>query len=218
MYSRLSAILRSRAHRADAAFVISTEDMKEQLPSQNISVPKHYRLTYKADEIQAQVSRIAGEVSRWCASSNITSKSDVLAIPVLRGGIYFFADLTREIDCSLQVAPGRARAYEEGSNTSTRSELYINLDGVSVAGRHVLLVDDICDSGRTLDKLVAYLLAQGAESVKSAVLILRKHGSSAFTPDWYGFGFTGDDWFVGYGMDDKGRYSNLSQIYTVRPE
>ncbi len=191
--------------------------MEDQSPPQNIPVPSHYRLTYRAPEIRTQVTRIAGEVSQWCAAAGLTSKQDVLAIPVLRGGIYFFADLTREINCSLQIAPGRARAYEEGSNTATRSELYINLDGVAVAGRHVLLVDDICDSGRTLDKLVAYLVAQGAESVKSAALILRKHETSVFTPDWYGFAFTGDDWFVGYGMDDKGRYSNLSQIYTVRP-
>lgn len=179
-------------------------------------VPSHYTLTYRAEEIQKQVTRIAGEVSEWCAGCD--DGSDVLAIPVLRGGIYFFADLTRGISCSVQVAPGRARAYEEGVNAKARSELYINLDGVAVAGRSVLLVDDICDSGRTLEKLVAYLIAQGAEDVKAAVLIHRQTEASTFTPDWSGFGFKGNDWFVGYGMDDRGRFSNLSQIYTIPPE
>lgn len=179
-------------------------------------IPRHYKLTYRTEEIQEQVSRIAREVSAWCATCG--DDTDVLAIPVLRGGIYFFADLTRQIDRSVQVAPGRARAYEEGVNAKARSELYINLDGVAVAGRNVLLVDDICDSGRTLEKLVAYLIAQGAEEVKAAVLIHRQTETSSFSPDWSGFDFKGNDWFVGYGMDDRGRYSNLSQIYTIPPE
>lgn len=180
------------------------------------NIPPHYNLVYSEDAIRQQVSRIASGIGKWC--SEVAESGDVLTIPVLRGSIYFFADLTRQVQCSVEVAPGRARAYEEGKNATARSDLYINLEGVSVSGRHVLLVDDICDSGRTLDKLVAYVLAQGAESVRSAVLIRRKLATSSFQPDWVGFEFEGDDWFVGYGMDDRSRYSNLSQIYTIKPE
>lgn len=152
----------------------------------------------------------------WC--QQVSVREDVLVIPVMRGGIYFFADLTRAIDLSIEVAPGRARAYDDGKNASARKELSINLDGVSVAGRNVLLVDDICDSGRTLEKLVAYLYSQGADSVKSAVLIHRKTPDNVFTPDWIGFTYSGPEWFVGYGMDDKGRFSNLPEIFTIPPE
>jgi hypoxanthine phosphoribosyltransferase len=186
--------------------------------SREEGVPEHYSLVYTETAIQKQVKRIGSELSTWCKSlSGDVLSGDVLAIPVLRGGIYFFADVTRSISASVEVAPGRARAYEEGHNARLRSEIYINLDGVSVAGRNVLLVDDICDSGRTLNKLVAYLIAQGAESVRSAVLILRETAEPAFTPDWCGFRYKGDEWFVGYGMDDQGRYSNLPQIYTIEP-
>ena len=188
--------------------VASSTDMK--------GIPGHYTLIYSDSTIRTKVSQLAREVETWCGE--VAESGDVLAIPILRGGIYFFADLTRQIGCSVEVAPGRARAYEEGKNATSRSELYINLDGVSVSGRHVLLVDDICDSGRTLDKLVAYILAQGAESVRSAVLIHRVTASSSFVPDWVGFEFEGSDWFVGYGMDDCGRYSNLPHIYTMKPE
>ena len=184
--------------------------------SRGEGVPEHYALEYTEADINKQVVRIGAEISAW--SHSLEQSSDVLAIPVLRGGIYFFADVTRSISASVEVAPGRARAYEEGYNARVRSEIYINLDGVSVSGRNVLLIDDICDSGRTLNKLSAYLLAQGAESVRSAVLILRETAQPAFTPDWCGFSYKGDEWFVGYGMDDQGRYSNLPQIYTIDPD
>lgn len=190
----------------------------QQATPSSAPTPAHYELEYTQSEIASQVSRIGAEISDWCRSIAQSSSSDVLAIPVLRGGIYFFADVTRSIAASVEVAPGRARAYEEGHNARLRSEIYINLDGVSVSGRHVLLIDDICDSGRTLNKLVAYLIAQGAESVRSAVLILRETDNPAFAPDWVGFRFKGDEWFVGYGMDDQGRFSNLPQIYTIEPD
>jgi len=186
------------------------------LPTAGIKgIPSHYTLKYSQVAIEHQVTRIAGEIEQWCRE--VSDTGDVLVIPILRGGVYFFADLTRRIGCSVEMAPGRARAYEEGKNASARSEVYISLDGVSVSGRHVLFVDDICDSGRTLDKLVAYTLAQGAETVRSAVLIRRTLSTGGFTPDWVGFEFEGSDWFVGYGMDDRSRYSNLSQIYTIKP-
>ena len=203
------------SQRALFKLCVGDEGRKNVTSTKSQLVPEHYVLEYSETAIQKQVMRIGAEVSQWCQS--LPQSEDVLSIPVLRGGIYFFADVTRSIAASVEVAPGRARAYEEGHNARLRSEIYINLDGVSVSGRHVLLIDDICDSGRTLNKLVAYLTAQGAESVRSAVLILRETGESAFTPDWSGFRYKGDEWFVGYGMDDEGRYSNLPQIYTIEP-
>ena len=177
------------------------------------SLPSHYKMIYSQDAIRAQIGEMSAVVATWCHA--VSEHEDVLVIPVMRGGIYFFADLTRAIDVSIEVAPGRARAYDDGKNASARKELSINLDGVSVSGRNVLLVDDICDSGRTLEKLVAYLHSQGAERVKSAVLIHRKTPDNVFTPDWVGFTYTGLEWFVGYGMDDKGRFSNLPEIFTI---
>jgi hypoxanthine phosphoribosyltransferase len=181
-----------------------------------MKIPKQYSLVYSREDIANRVQALGAEVSAWAAT--LGQDTDVLAIPVLRGGIYFFSDLTRAITSSVEVAPGRARAYEEGRNAQARSEIYINLDGVSVAGRHVLLIDDICDSGRTLSKLGAYLTAQGAESVRSAVLILREIENPPLRPDWVGFSYPGSEWFVGYGMDDEGRYSNLPHIYTIESE
>jgi hypoxanthine phosphoribosyltransferase len=179
-----------------------------------MKVPSEYKLKFNKTAIEERIANISNQVSSWC--KKVAKDSDVLVIPVMRGGIYFFADLTRKIDLSIEMAPGRARAYEEFKNASALKDLYINLDGVSVSGRHVLLVDDICDSGRTLEMLVAYLASQGAESVKSTVLIHRNTAQSSFTPDWIGFQHSGPEWFVGYGMDDKGRFSNLPEIYTIK--
>ena len=178
------------------------------------AVPAHYQLVYSEKQIQVQVERIGREITAWYKKNG--GGEDIIAIPVMRGGIYFFSDLTRKIQLSVSIAPGRARAYVENKYATTRSEVAISLDGVSVAGRDVLLIDDLCDSGRTLDTLVAYLNAQGAESVRSAVLIQRKSASAQFKPDWAGFEFDGDSWFFGYGLDDKGRFSNLPDVYTTK--
>lgn len=181
------------------------------------NIPSHYTLQYSSNQVADAVSRVGSSISRWAAEIRQQTGQDLLAVPVLRGGIYFFADITRNISESVEVAPGRAKAYETGVNAVQRETVQVSLDGVQVKGRGVLLVDDICDSGRTMKTLSNYLLQNGAHSVKAAVLIRRNIKAPHYTPEWSAFDFDGDDWFVGYGMDDEGHYSNLPAIYTIKP-
>ncbi len=176
-----------------------------------------YRLQYTEMEIGQQIARLGNEISEWAAPVFDRSGRDVLAIPLLRGGIFFFAALMPKVRCSVEMAPGRTRAYRKGENNAQLDTVEIQLDGVSVAGRSVLLVDDICDSGRTLKVLTEHLKAQGATEVRSAVLIKRELDKSVFDPDWIGFTYYGPEWFVGFGMDDSDRFSNLASIYTISP-
>ena len=174
-----------------------------------------YKLQYTEMEIAQQIARLGDEIGEWAAPTYGATGRDVLAIPLLRGGIFFFAALMPRVRCSVEMAPGRTRAYQKGENNSQLDTVEIQLDGVSVAGRTVLLVDDICDSGRTLKVLTEHLHAQGAADVRSAVLIKREHDKSVFDPNWVGFTYYGPEWFVGFGMDDGDRYSNLPSIYTI---
>jgi hypoxanthine-guanine phosphoribosyltransferase len=77
-------------------------------------------------------------------------------------------------------------------------------------------MDDICDSGRTLAVLSEKLQLAGAAEVVSAVLIYRKALSVMHEPRWKGFVYDGPEWFVGYGMEDSGRWRNMTSVYRIR--
>ena len=184
--------------------------------SGNSAIPSQFQLQYPEDRIASAVERLGGEISSWAEIVWQRSHTDILALPVLRGGIFFFADLVRCIRTSVEMAPVQSRAYVPGKNEVQLDDVSVNVAGVPVAGRCVLLVDDICDSGRTLRALSDALTVAGAAEVKSAVLIQRALKEPMFNPDYSGFLYEGPEWFVGYGMEDSNRWSNLPDIYTIR--
>ena len=108
-------------------------------------------------------------------------------------------------------------SYSSDDNTQS-SEFRLVVEPAEMKDRHVLLVDDICDSGQTLKKLHAHALATGAKEVRTAVMIHRNHEDSAYTPDYIGFEYTGSEWFAGYGMEDKNHNSNFPEIYIIEGE
>lgn len=178
-------------------------------------VPSHYRQLFTHEQIQTEVQRLGVEISQWAVDEAKVTGQDILAVPVLRGGIYFFADLTRKISCSLELAPMRTRAYVDAANNVERDKVEINTGGVEYKGRSVLLVDDICDSGRTMQQLSRHLLETGAHSVRAAVLVHRVHEACVYKPQWAAFEYEGPEWFVGYGMEDRNRWMNLDSIYII---
>lgn len=179
------------------------------------NIPSHYKLAYTEFEISQVESTLGVMISEWAKDVWQQTETDVLAIPVLRGGIFFYANLMPKVTWSVEMAPARTRAYEQAMNNVQRERVEVNIDGVDVSGRSVLLVDDICDSGRTLKILTEYLKEKGAREVRTAVLIKRVHDKCVFDPDYVGFEYHGPEWFVGYGMEDRNRWTNLPSIYTI---
>lgn len=183
---------------------------------QDFKIPQNLKLEYSAENISAAVRRLGADITPWALEVAQSTGKDVLAIPVLRGGVFFFADLVRQVKQSLEIAPARAWAYEPDENNHQKKEVALNLDGVPAMGRSILIVDDVCDSGRTLKALSEAFLAAGAREVKSAVIIRRVIDSQVFVPDWVGFDYRGLEWFVGYGMDDRESLRNLPAVYTLQ--
>lgn len=180
-------------------------------------LPRNYVECYSADAIAAVVRNIALDITDWAQQIRQETHTDILAVPVLRGGIFFFADLMRQVRGSVEVSPARARAYHSETNTlRPEGKVDIVLDESTVRGRSILLVDDICDSGVSLREFTNYLREIGVREVKSVVLIRRVIENSAYRPDWIGFNHVGPEWFVGYGMDDSNRWSNLPDIYVIQ--
>ena len=178
-----------------------------------MQIPPNFRLLYPKDAIQQRVGVLAASVTQWLNGGSNDPQS--LALCVLRGGSHFFSDLVREIPVTCE--PGFCRAISYGTSSNTQLEAGIKLDiyDVDVAKRRILVIDEICDTGKTLERIVDELLSRGAQEVRTAVMIYRDHPASTFHPDWAAFTTNSSAWFVGYGMADRERYSNLPEIYEI---
>lgn len=179
-----------------------------------IAPAAHYQLLYSQQDIAGRVLRLGEDISPWAAEVMAHTRKSVLAVCILRGAVFFFADLLRSVSSSLEPAFCRTSGYAIGANQLSAG-LRIAVEDVAAENRHILLVDDICDSGRTLQKLEKVFLDLGAKEVRSVVLVHRHLSGTAFVPNWYGFVYPGAEWLVGYGMDDRDLYRNLSSIYVI---
>jgi len=178
-------------------------------------IPKNFQICYPAEIIQKRVRELGQEISSWAQKIWDDSHTDVVAVPILRGGLFFFADLVRAVSSSIEIAPVKAWAYASGENAKQLDQVSVDVSVIPARGRRVLLVDDICDSGRTLDELHRQLLTAGALEVRSAVLIKRE-AKKVFEPNWSAFNYNGPEWFVGYGMDDSERWRNIPSVYIIK--
>jgi len=180
----------------------------------DIKTPDNFKLLHSPEEISQAVHRLGVEVTGWAETVWQEQGRDIIAIPVLRGGIFFFADLVRQIGRSVEMAPVQTWAYEQGQNEMQKERVEIRGE-VGAKDRSVLLIDDVCDSGRTLKALTERMYEIGAKEVKSAVLLKRSIEQKIFEPDYIGFEYPGTEWFVGYGMEDRERWRNLPAIFTL---
>ena len=162
-----------------------------------------------AEAIQTRIKEIGAEIARDYAGLN------PLLIGVLKGACTFLSDLMRASDTRLGVEFMAISSY--GAEMRTSGEVRILKDlGVAIEGRHILVVEDIVDTGLTLSYLLANLKSRGAASVKLAALLDKHERREKEVPIDY-LGFTIPDKFVvGYGLDFAERYRNLPFIAVVK--
>ncbi len=159
--------------------------------------------------IAARVGELANRISRDYAGAG-----EILVVGVLRGAFVFVADLTRRLSIPCRVDFIALAHYESGTAPTGAVRLVMDLR-VPVVGRHVLVVEDIVDSGHTLGYLVATLRARGPASLKTCVLTRKPGRLEVDVPlDYVGFDLP-DRWVVGYGLDYEDRFRTLPYIGTV---
>lgn len=161
-----------------------------------------------AQQIHARVNEMAREIALDYADDDVTF------VGVLTGSLMFLADLVRQLDLRLRIGFVQASSYRGASTTA--GSLHIGPELLpDVRNRHVLLLDDILDTGKTLQHLVAHIKGLGPRSVKVAVL-LRKRGRQEveFEPDYCGFEIP-DRFVVGYGMDFNDEHRHLPYIGVI---
>ena len=144
-------------------------------------------------------------------------EKDPLFVGVLRGSFMFFADLMRicPIPCGLDFLS--ASSYNSGTSSSGVVKIDYDIKA-DIRGRHIVLVEDILDSGNTLYNVSGHLKDLGAKSVKLCVLLDKPaRREKPIKPDYVGFTVP-DAFVVGYGLDYADRYRNLPYIGVLKPE
>ncbi len=168
----------------------------------------NFKLLYSRQEIAAQVARLGAEISRDYQGR------ELLMVGVLKGSFLFFADLVRTIEVPLVVDFVRLASYGSESQSSGIVEMRKDLE-LPIAGRDVLIVEDIVDSGLTLESLYHLLQMRKPSSLRICTLIdKRSRREVDIEPDYVGIALD-DGFIVGYGLDFNERHRNLSDIYLV---
>lgn len=168
------------------------------------------RVLLDAAVIQQRVAELATQMAQDFAGKTIT------VVAILDGGLFFVADLLRQIDLPVRLHTLSASSYHGGTQTS--GEVTVPWPaGLTVRGQDVLLLDDILDSGLTLGTVRDRLREQSPASLRIGVLLSKKRQRrQAIAVDYMGFEIK-DEFVVGYGMDFQGRFRNLPCIGVLTP-
>ena len=162
-----------------------------------------------AQQIQQRISEMGIEIARDYGNLN------PLMIGVLKGACTFLSDLIRAADIRLGIEFMAISSYGASMRTSGEVRILKDLD-VAIEGRHIVVVEDIVDTGLTLSYLLANLKSRGAASVKLAALLDKFERREKEVPiDYLGFRIP-DKFVVGYGLDFAERYRNLPFIGVVK--
>ena len=169
------------------------------------------RILITSEEIGARVRELGQQIT------NDYAGQDILMIGVLRGAVIFMSDLARAIKRPIDIDFMAISSYGLSTSSSGVVRIIKDLDEV-VQGRHILIVEDIIDSGLTLNYLVDNLKSRKPASVRICTLLSKPDRRKVDVQvDYNGF-IIPDHFVVGYGLDYAGKYRNLPFIGILKPE
>jgi hypoxanthine phosphoribosyltransferase len=170
---------------------------------------KDFEISIRRDEIEERISAIAERMNK-----DYEDKCPLL-VAILNGAFVFAADLVRHLTFEHEIQFAKFSSYEGMSTTGKVKELIgLNID---IEDRDVIIVEDIVDSGLTVNRLKAELQALEANSIRVATMLFKpnKLERKDAKPDYIGHEIT-DDFVIGYGLDFDGYARNLPAIYMVK--
>lgn len=169
------------------------------------------RVLFSEEEIRSVVKDMGARITKDYEGES------VVVISVLRGAAIFMADLVREIHLPIEMDYMAISSYGDGAKSSGVVRILKDLSS-RIEGRHVLIAEDILDSGLTLRYLIKNLESRNPKSIEVATLLRKDTPNQADIKCRY-VGFEcPDEFIVGYGLDYAERYRNLSCIGVLKPE
>jgi hypoxanthine phosphoribosyltransferase len=165
--------------------------------------------------IAARIRELGAEIRNDLES--LGRDGEIVLVPVLTGSIIFVADLMRELPNKVRISVVTASSYPGKSIGSKGVQLAGSLPE-ELAGKHVLIVDDILDSGSTIRTIRQEIAKRNPKSVRACVLLRKTIASALQTPcEYVGFDIP-DEFVVGYGLDYDNYYRNFPDIGTLKKE
>ena len=162
------------------------------------------------EQISDRISSLAKQIMK-----DYPDKKEIVLIGVLTGAVYFTIDLSRKLDNKVNLQFVKVTSYEENvSNGTPRLDFQLK---ESIKGKDVIVVEDIIDTGITMNYLLDYLKMQKPNSIKLCVLLDKKREKTHdIKCDYIGFDID-DKYVVGYGLDNRGYDRNLPYIGYIEP-
>ena len=188
---------------SDFKFVPMDEDVSE------ILIP--------AAELKTIVSRLGKEITAHYKSA-VEQGEKLLVVCVLKGSVIFFSDLVRAIDLPLELSFMQASSYGKSTISGGVVEIRLAPTDAQLKDAHVLIVEDILDTGHTMHKVQSVLADKGTKSVKLCTLLDKPSRRQApITADFAGKEVP-DLFVIGYGLDYGEKYRNLDYVGVLKPE
>lgn len=174
-------------------------------------------ILFTTDEIAAQVARLGAEITAHYRKAAERGER-LLVVSVLKGSVVFLSDLIRAIQLPLQLSFLQVSSYGNATASSGVVEVRLAPDRRLLRGAHVLVVEDILDTGNTLFKVLGLLSDKGAASVKLCAFLDKPSRRQAKVEADFCGAQIPDRFAVGYGLDFAENYRNLPYIGILKPE
>ena len=166
------------------------------------------------EEIDAIVTRLASEIDRDYSGED----KNLVMLCILKGSLVFMGDLMKKVTVPLEIDCMRVSSYGAGTSNTGKINIILDLMRPDLERCDILIIEDIIDSGLTLDYLTRYLIGKGARSVKTCTLLDKPSRRKVnYTPDYCGVEIP-DEFVVGYGLDYDERYRALPYVGILKPE
>lgn len=183
--------------------------------------PDIERVLVNEIEIDGIVRRVAEDIDRdygpggrWYDGAH---PSKLLLLCILKGSVVFMGELMKRITLPVEIDFMKVSSYNQGSVSSGTVNIILDLHRSDIADLDILIIEDIVDSGRTLNYLVDYLRLKGAHSVRTCTLLDKPDRREVdFKPDYCGR-IIPDEFVVGYGLDYAERYRALPYVGVLKP-
>ena len=165
------------------------------------------------DELQERIAQLGKKITDY-----YNQDDDIVMVCILRGGVMFMADLARKIKLPVILDFMDVTSYEGGTTTTGNVRIIKDLEE-SIGDKHVLIVEDIIDTGLTLKHVINMLKTRNPKSIKVCTLLDKpeRRTEKHVEIDWNGFEIP-NKFVVGYGLDYEERYRNVPFIFVPKPE